>query len=152
MKNNLRQSFSLVEVLIFVTILGLFFVAAAAITLVSLRNMKINEHKIIATHYAEELLSWLQSEKDANWNTIYSKTGTYCFKESPIISWVTIGDCGSADFLSHNSLSTIFKRKVIFSKPNPNPLNQININITVSWNELGNTYSVPLRTVFTVWE
>jgi prepilin-type N-terminal cleavage/methylation domain len=58
-----KKSFTLIEVLIFVTILSLFFVAAAAVTIVSLRNLKVQEHKILATRYAEELLELAKREK-----------------------------------------------------------------------------------------
>ena len=152
MKNDLRQSFSLVEVLVFVTILGLFFVAAASITLVSLRNMKINEHKIIATHYAEELLSWLRSEKDADWNTFANRMPvdpaivSYCINSTP--SWPAIsGKCATNDY----SLDLIFNRDLTLSK-DADPPSKFKVSIKVEWKELGNTYSVPLNTVFTIWE
>jgi len=151
-KSN-QLSFSLIEVLIFITVLALFFVAAAAVTTVSLRNMKINEHKILATRYAEELLAWLQSQKDIDWDqfaTHSTAPGTvYCFND-PLMPdntpWLT-GDCPT-------SLNGFYSRTVkIENDGSPPPILQTSVSINVQWLEPGNVpYSVPVNTVFSVWE
>ena len=41
---NQKDSFSLVELLVFVAILGIFFIMATSVVTVSLKNMKFNEH------------------------------------------------------------------------------------------------------------
>ena len=143
-----KKSFTLIEVLIFVTILSLFFVTAITITVVSLRNLKIQEHKILATRYAEELLEWLRGEKEADWNQFTTHSGPYCFNSSPIpmSNWPTSGNCPPASFLNN-----LYKREVILT-PQGSPPYQVNVSITVLWQELGQTYQVPINTVFTVWE
>lgn len=147
MKKNKIQSFSLIEVLVFVSILSIFFVAAASVTVVSLRNMKINEHKILATHYAEELLGWLRNEKETDWNAFVPNSNkTYCFYVTPISDWGGLGSCAEDD-----KLAVIFKRELVLSHVGGSPT-QINVKITVSWSDTGTTYSVPLSTVLTVWE
>jgi len=147
MKKNKTQSFSLIEVLVFISILSIFFVAAASVTVVSLRNMKINEHKILATHYAEELLGWLRNEKETDWNTfVQNSNNTYCFHETPISDWGGLGSCDVDD-----KLAIIFKRELVLSHVGGSPT-QINVKITVSWSDTGIDYSVPLSTVLTVWE
>jgi type II secretory pathway pseudopilin PulG len=140
-----KKSFTLIEVLIFVTILSLFFVTAITITVVSLRNLKIQEHKILATRYAEELLEWLRGEKEVDWNLFTTKSDTYCFNSSPISSWGNLGNCSSY------SLNNLYKREVVLTSYGIPPY-QVNVSITVSWQELGQTYQVPINTVFTVWE
>ena len=142
---NRKKSFTLIEVLIFVTILSLFFVTAAAVTITSLRNLKIQENKILATRYAQELLEWLRGEKEADWNNFTTKNNTYCFNSSPIPSWGSAGNC------SNYGLNNLYKREVNLN-PQGNPPYQVNVSITVSWQELGQIYQVPLNTVFTVWE
>ncbi len=147
-KNN---GFSLVEVLVFVTILSIFFVVAATITTASLRNMKINEHKILATRYGEELLEWLRGEKEADWNNFVNRSSingtTYCFPNSPINNWpTTTGNCSSFNGLN----PSIYKRELTLSTATGG--NQVNIFINVSWQEGSDTYSVPINTVFTIWE
>lgn len=151
MKQTKNTGFSLVEVLVFITILSIFFVAAAAITTASLRNMKINEHKILATRYGEELLEWLRGEKEADWNNFVNRSSingtTYCFSNTPINNWpTTTGSCSSFNGLN----PPIYKRELsLTTAPGGN---QVNVSINVSWQEMGNTYSVPINTVFTVWE
>jgi type II secretory pathway pseudopilin PulG len=143
-----KKSFTLIEVLIFVTILSLFFVVASAVTITSLQNLKVQEHKILATRYAEELLEWLRGEKEVDWNKFINYRGNYCFNSSPIpmSNWPASGNCPTASFLNN-----LYKREVILT-PQGSPPYQVNVSITVSWQELGQTYQVPINTVFTVWE
>jgi len=151
MNNNPQKGFSLIEVLVFVTILGLFFVAAAAVTLFSLRNMKVSEHRIIATHYAEELLSWMKNEKDDNWNVFMGNTGAenvpvyYCF---PSLSW-TVSSLLPDPCTAGDKIVSIYTREAVLTKISSS---QINVQITVDWDDSNITYSVPLNTVFTLWE
>jgi type II secretory pathway pseudopilin PulG len=141
-----KKSFTLIEVLIFVNILSLFFVAA--VTINSLQNLKVQEHKILATRYAEELLEWLRGEKEVDWNQFINYRGTYCFNSSPIpmSNWPASGNCPTGSFLNN-----LYKREVILN-PQGSPPYQVNVSITVSWQELGQIYQVPINTVFTVWE
>jgi len=140
-----KKSFTLIEVLIFVSILSLFFVAAASVTIVSLRNLKVQEHKILATRYAEELLEWLRGEKEADWNDFVNHSSplgsTYCFN---LLNWSS-GEC------TNYGLNNFYKRwATLTSQGSPPP--QVYISIIVEWRELGQIYQVPLNTVFTVWE
>ena len=139
------KGFSLIEVLIFVTILSLFFVAAISVVSVSLRNMKNNEHRILATRYAEELMEWLRGQKEEDWSVLVSNTGTYNFCTSPITEWPQIGACAVAEIIGE----TIYTRTVTIDQPNSN---QISVSIVVTWTEVGNTYKVPMKTVFSIWE
>jgi len=142
---NSKKSFTLIEVLIFVTILSLFFVVAAAVTIASLRNLKVQEHKILATRYAQELLEWLRGEKEADWNQFVTHNGTYCFNYSIITGWGSRGNC------SGYGLNNLYKREVALTVQG-NPAYQVNVSITVLWQELAQTYQIPINTVFTVWE
>ena len=138
--NHKINGFSLIEVLIFISILSLFFVVAAAVTTASLRNMKINEHKILATRYAEELLEWLRSEKEKDSDTFVNSLlydSTICFNE---LNWHN--DCNDQE------IDKIFTRKATIG----HPMDKVTISIEVSWSEPGGTYMVPINTVFTVWE
>jgi len=150
-KKNSRKSFSLVEVLVFTSILSLFFVTAAAVVTESLRNMKINEHKILATRYAEELLEWLRSKKEADWDKFVEKgsvdPGTvYCFNAILTDDWPQAGKCSP-----ENKLDNIFTREVTLKNEGA-PVNYVQISILVSWEDTGNSYQVPIKTVFTLWE
>ncbi len=171
---KLKKSFSLIEVLIFVTILTLFFIVAAAVIVTSLRNMKINEHKILATRYAEELMEWLRSDKETDWGGTTctgscpdpvapvnfteraTKCGTnactFCFNTTPISEWPTSsGTCAAGNFLNDNN--NLFKREVVLtSQTTGSYVDKVEAAITVSWSELGNSYHVNSNSVFTIWE
>ena len=69
------RGFSLIEVMIFVSILGIVFIITIGYVINLLRTMKVNEHKVMATYYAEELREWLKSEKEADWDAFSQKAG-----------------------------------------------------------------------------
>jgi len=148
------QSFSLIEVIIFVGILGMFFVTGMIVVVYSLQTMKVNQHKLIATQYGEQLSAWLRAQKEADWNSFVSHASivgiTYCFKDSPISDWpVSQGDCGVADYV--NVSPNIFRRWAILTSDS-SPPTRVTIEITVEWKEGGNTYSIPLATVVSRFE
>lgn len=138
-KSNLTKSFSLIEVLVFVAVIALFFVVASAGTVVTLRNMKTNEHKIIATRYAQELMEWLRNEKETDWNTFATNavcTSNKCFYD---LSWS--GSCN----LSCSKVDGIYTRVADFQSL---PSAKISVTVRVTWSELGNTYTVPIQSTF----
>lgn len=152
------KGFSLVEVLIFTAILAIFFVVASEVTTASLRNMKISEHKIIATRYAEELESWLQSQRETNWNNFVAKSsgpGTYyCFKNDISSGWPASGDCGATDYTAVvGRTPAIFKRNVKLVNVGGSGL-QVDVTVNVSWQEVGGTVPNPvqIQTRYSVWE
>ncbi|MFA5770473.1 MAG: type II secretion system protein [Patescibacteria group bacterium] len=139
-----HAGFSLVEVLVFTTILGLFFVAALTITTFNLKNMKIQEHKILATRYAEEAIEWLKEEKENDWSDFITHTGTnYCLNS---LAW-TSGVCGTY------SLGTpgFFKRDLLITNSG-SPVDKVETTMTVSWEDMGTVLSVPIKTVFRILE
>ena len=154
-----QQAFSLVEVIVFVSILSMFFVLAVSVITFSLRDMKVNEHKIIATMYADELMEWLRSQKEVDWETFYTKADiegpVYCFNNQ-ITSTTNItdfarGGCG----INYNGVQgqdpQIFKRQATLETV-AGLSNQINVLVEVEWKELGNSYKVPIKSVLTLWE
>jgi len=142
-----RKGFSLIEVLVFTAVLGLFFVAAVSVTTFNLKNMKIQEHKILATRYAEEGNEWLKQEKEDDWSTFITRGSaggtTYCLNNS--LSWGSSSPCGSY------GLSTIYKRELLI-KNSGSPVNQVDATVTVSWQDMGTDLSVPIKTVFKLLE
>lgn len=149
---NKKEGFSLIEVLVFISIFSVFFVVAIAAITVTLRNMKKNEHKVLATRYAEELQEWLKTEKEIDWysfSTTYPNQ-TYCFNLS-ITAWPTAGSCSGFNGIVGVDPS-IFKRELVLTVPGSNPVSQVNATITVSWQEIGQTYQVVLNSSFNSWE
>lgn len=145
------KSFTLIEVLVFTTILSLFFVVAAAVVIISLHNMKISEHKILATRYAQEALEWLRSQKEVDWNQFILRDNpsglgtTYCINT---LNWNTVSSCTTYGL----GTPAIFKREVKLTNQSGTPVTQIKIEIVVSWQEVGESYRVPINSLFSVWE
>jgi len=143
MLESKKNGLTLIEVLIMVTFLSVLFISITTVTTVSLRTSKVNEHKIIATHLSEELREWLRGEKEQDWETFIStRMGTWCFTTEPI-EWDEASECVY-------DLKNLYKREAVLS------LNvdetQVTTLITTSWNENGNAYSVPIKTVFSIYE
>ncbi len=157
-----RTGFTLVEILIFVTILSIFLITAMTVLISALRNMQISEHKIIATRYAEELTEWLRSEKEEDINNFishFSANSVYCFNDPNNLDWsyATAGNCPNFNGLN----PPIYKREVTFQLedisgtgcfPGSYASCRINLRVVVSWRELGNIYQVPIKTVLNIWE
>lgn len=136
--------FSLIEILVFATVLSLFFISAVTITTFSLRDIKIQEHKILATRYAEEASEWIKQEKEDDWQIFATHNGDYCLKD-PII-W-TSNLCSSYDL----GTPGLFKRDLTISRSG-DPIDKITTVLTVSWLENGLPQNVVLKSVYHLWE
>lgn len=145
----MKKGFSLIEVLVFITILSLFFVAAMAVTTYSLRTMKINQYKILASHFAEEGLEWLRGQKEDDWTTFTALdsslgSATYCIST---LNFSSPGECGENYTLG---APQIFKREVVLENiPDASNPDQVNATVTVFWE--GGT-DVEVKTVFKLLE
>lgn len=139
-----KKSFSLIEVLIFISVLSLFFVAALSVTTFNIKNMKIQEHKILAVKYAEEAIEWLKQEKEDEWFTFIARAGSsqnYCLNG---LNWGSTGACGENYILGAPS---IFKRDLSIVNSGT-PVNQVSAVVTVAWKEGDIDFNVPIKTVF----
>lgn len=172
-KLNINNGFSLIEVLIFVSVFSLFFVMAAAVMTTSLKITKQNQDKILATHYAEDLQEWLEAEKNINWGgavcnscAITSKSGfteiitqtpgtnSFCFNDitlhdnTTVNGWPPLGvsNCQMTMGGRYRRIAT-FSASVV-----DNFVNQVNVTISVDWMDGGHVKSVPLQSAFSIWE
>ena len=169
MKN---QGFTLIEVLIVTSLISFIFITLSYLAVNSIQNSKIGSHKILATHYGEELREVLRSYKEDDWSgfvasiQIYPNTSTVCY--GPInlngsaltetCSDLTCSNkCIRSQFVVGTVPDAIFKRYVTLSyhpantsptDPDPSKRNQLDVDITVEWKEGGRTFTVPLNTVF----
>lgn len=145
----MKKGFSLIEVLVFVTILSLFFVAAMAVTTYSLRMMKSNQYKILGSHYAEEGIEWIRGQKEDDWSALVAKEtalgpSTYCIST---LDFATSGECGE-----NYTLGTppIFQREVVLENiPDSSNPDQINATVIVSW--IGGP-EIEVKTIFKLLE
>jgi type II secretory pathway pseudopilin PulG len=145
-----RKGFSLIEVLVFISILSFVFITAIALGIVSIRNSLNTENKILAARYGEELLAWLRSQKDADWLTFVNKTTSppgvaYCFDQEPVDTWPTSGSCTDEQLVK-----ALFKRQATLSYDSSTQ--RINVDIAVDWKEGNNKYSLPIKGVFSQLE
>ena len=157
-----KKGFSLIEVMIFITVLSIFFVTAISIAVNTLKSMQVNEHRIIATHYADELLEWFRSEKQGNWqafvnhilaftpsNTAPSSCLLFNDEDNTHDWWTTATtDCISTPTQILPPMN--YKRKVIFWYDSVS--SRINVSITVEWKEGSITNTVPVQTTYTPWQ
>jgi len=159
--NNV-EGFSLIEVIIFIAILSMFLVTAAAIITVSMHQNSLQINKVRAVHYNDQLLEWLRSEKDRDWNTVTEKAtslpggSVYCFCTEDV-SWATASIKADKSDCCPTPLSLLFKRYValsssVFAPSGFSPSSQIEVTIDTDWQEAGNSYSTKLHTIFTPWE
>ena len=151
-----RQGFSLIEIIVFVMILNLVFVAAVSLVITSLYRMRVNLHKARATFYAEELKEWLTSEREADPASLQVQAGsTYCVNSAlnlnTTFSQFTTGACNFNGI--GNESPHIYRRRVTLTQTSPN---QLTAHIEVSWNEAKpngamQQYDETLETIFTIW-
>ena len=145
----MRKGFSLIEVLVFVTVLGVFFVAAATVVTFLLSTMKASEHRIIATRYAEEAIEWIKTEKEEDWSVFAGNSSDsgkrYC---ANTLNWDTTGACATSNLFG---TPTIFKREIVLTSSGA-PIDQVTVSVIVYWNETNRTDDVTIDTILKVWE
>jgi Tfp pilus assembly protein PilV len=153
----MRQSFSLIEVLIFISILSVFLVTSASIVTVSMHQNAQKINKLKATHYNNQLLEWIRTEKELDWNGLVARgtpTSVYCFCTETLAWTVAVAD--KADCCP-TPLKNIYKRYIIltagvFAPSGFTTSSQIEVEIQTEWQEGGNSYSARLNTLFSPWE
>jgi len=145
----MKKSFSLIELIIFVSILSLFFVSAASIITIMLQHNTLRIDKMKALHYTDQLKKWLQQEKEIDWLTFVIRTSNniYCFEnEEP--SWGATVTTGSDCPL----LNAFYRRYVTFTTTGSGANAQVQAVINIDWIELGNSYSTSIYTLFSQWQ
>lgn len=146
---SIKRSFSLIEVLIFVSILSVFLIIAVTVIIASMRQSTLKVNMLKATHYNEQLLEWIRSEKEIDWNAFVGNAGnaTYCFKDVAWSTWPPAVTCSSYD------LGGMYKRYVVFTTTLSSGVpTQVEAVVHIEWKEGGNDYSTRLETLFTIWE
>lgn len=149
--HNSQQGMTLLEVLIFTTMITLIFLTIASATTQSIKRTIYNQQKIIATHYAEEAQEWMRGEKESDWSVFSARADTtYCLNAAISVCdgagscWDNRTACGPTDY----SLGGHFKRSSVLTTHG----SLIDVTTTVEWIEGSNTYSVPINTTFSRWE
>jgi len=138
-----NSGFSLVEVIVFVSVLSVALVSLIASVAYSSLLLIDAQHKVIATRYSEEVAEWLKFQReyytyDALSDQIpISGVATYCFNESGTLTWpgiVNISPC--TDF----TLDNYYARQVELTRSG----SEITTVITTTWQTLGQTKSTQI--------
>lgn len=132
--SQIKKSFTLIEVLVFVTIISLVFVTSLAVATFALRTMMFNQHKIIATHYAEEGMEWIKSEKEADWNAFKTLDTSGGWGTVYCITTPDTAKQGNCDGSYHLGNPNIFLREMALTNKGT-PVNQVDVTIRVYWPE-----------------
>lgn len=157
-----QKGFTFIEVLVFTAIISFLFISMTSTVITSLQRMSITEHRMYANRHAEELMEWLRSEKESDWDVFRQRDqgngpGTfYCFNNqldfasNSDLQWnnalVGLDACQFNGIV--NETPRIFRRYVLLSAIPPD-FNQVNVQIIIEWQEGLKFYTVPLNTVFT---
>lgn len=145
-KVALKRAFTLIEILVFVSIFSTAMITILAIVNYSALGLKNAQNKIFASHYAEELAEWLKYQRDSGGYTLIETKSfvggiTYCFNDTNI-SWpINSGGCGE-----NYDLHNFYKRELTLDTDTLN--NQINATINTYWKFLGRTTGVEIQIRF----
>lgn len=140
-----RNGSSLLEVVIFIGIVSLFFVAIAYSTTSALQRTETSKSRILATRHSEALEQWIRGEKEENWVTFLAQSSqegtTYCFN-GDLVDWpVTSGSCASDAY----DLDNLYKREATLTTSIDS--STVTVTINTEWRDRGNVFNVDLTTV-----
>lgn len=124
-----KRGFSLIEILIFISVFASVFIIILGIISYSTILMKNAEYRTFATYYADELVQWMRYQRDSlGYTELESRSGTYCFNSAAISdTWPSTGSCASY------SLDSFFMRELEFSGDD----DQLAVEVRVSWLQFG---------------
>ncbi len=161
-KNRSSQSaFSIIEVIVFASMLSVVLVAAVGYTVRLVFTMTHDRHKILATHFAEETQEWLNGERESDWEQFQNRSTvagtTYCVNNalalSTTLASLSSGACGFTGIGTATATNPlIFRRQLILSKDRAQTATRVTATIRVSWQDEGVLYTEEVVSVYSVWE
>jgi len=150
---QLKRSFSLIEVIIFTSILSIIFVAAASVMTYTMKQNSIQIDKLYASHYNDELSEWIKGERETSWSdfagyalTDFPNESTYCFNEENPKWNSTINSINECPF----SLNDQFRRYAVIKAANSNPTTRIEVAIITEWMEGSSVRSSNFQSVYSL--
>ena len=166
MQNNrikLNKAFTLIEIMIFVSLLSMVLIVTVGYVTRLLMNMKVSEHKIYATFYVEEVSEWLISERYADWDGFQAKAGNpvgiiYCLNNNLNLTntiailnaSIRVASASNCPFTGiTGNAPLIFRRTVTLRKNAAVNATQVIANVAVSWVDNGVTYTQQVENVYT---
>ncbi len=148
---------TLLEALIFMTILSVIMLAIVYATTISLKRTQFNQHKIFATRYMEEAQEWVRGEKEVNWTIFLNRApGTYCMNDDISTCseagtcWSEPTACEATDYSlgSTGGIQNGYSRSIVLTSTG----SSVGAVTTVSWKDGPNIFNVTSNTSFSRWE
>ncbi len=139
-----RSGFTIIEVVVFISVFTLAIVAIIAIVSYSGVIFQDSRHKVVASRYSEELTEWLKFQREANgFLSIYNRAApvanpptVYCFNSVTLDSWP-----GSSGNCSGYGLGNFFKRELSLQRRSAN---EVSATVVTSWYILQRVKSVTI--------
>lgn len=155
---NLQSGFSLIEVLVFMTLVSIVLVSAVGFTMRLVHNMSYNQHKLYATHYVQDLKEWLDGEREADWQTFQSYSTqagrAYCANNAlSITSTLASLSTSTCQFTGVGTQDPrVFRRTLILTKDVAGTATRVTALIEVSWMEDDVLQTESITTVYSLWQ
>lgn len=150
---QLKQSFSLIEVIIFTSILSILFVAAASVMTYTMKQNSVQIDKLYATHYNDELNEWIRGERELGWNQFASyalaaapNDSIYCFSTANPQWTLFVNTENECQF----TLSDKFRRYAILKPVNSSPTTRIDVTVKTEWMDGTSIRSAVFQSVYSL--
>ncbi len=136
-----NSAFTLVEVLVFVSIGSLLLLAAVNITSFSVNRLKGEQYKVLGNYFMDSLFEWLAGEKESDWGGFKEKVigvenPVYCFNDLELKKWPPPGKCRRYTLAAQEFFGgkRLFQRELELSLVGANT---IRAKVTVRWKDRG---------------
>ena len=157
-----ESGLTLIEAVIFISILSTIILAIVYSTTISLRRTQFNIRKINATRYSEEVEEWMRGEKESNWAEFLARSDqTYCMNEDMYLCsgkedgaggcWDVNTACDGPDDYTlgeNDELNNGYRRNATLTTDGT----RVNVVITTEWTDGPNVYDVTITSAFSRWE
>ncbi len=148
---NTPHGFTMIEMLIFVSVTSMVFIVMLGVINYATINIKQSQYKVIATHFGEELLEWFRYQRDkdgftAVYNLASAQGKVYCFNETSITTWPAEGAC------SGYTLKNFYKRQITLKSETitvpDGSFEQLDAVVVTGWKlfDLARSSTIELRT------
>lgn len=147
-QNNNNKGQSLFELLVAVVVIGVTLVSIVGLAVKVIGNTTFSRNQTLANRYTQDLLEWVRSERDKDWNQINNRSSAagrnWCFATSPIATWPTEGACGANQVVTN----TRFRRQAVLRTT---AANVIEVTITTRWDEPSGAKEVSSVSILSNW-
>lgn len=159
-KYSSPNGFSILEVIIFTTLISIALVASAGFTTQLLRNMSFNQNKIMATYFVESISEFLNWHRLDDWIVFEARAGTgagfiYCYTAANYLNasfdQAAVASINNCPYETMAGFPTPFRGTIVMQKTS-NQANGVTARIEVSWFQDGVVQSQSIDRSYSVWQ